>query len=174
MATNFDDRDELVCTEKCEYRGTRFKPGDRVLSDHPAAARLPECFRKLDPKRDDYGHTLREELQYRADQIERLERDAVAREEYFARRRRLGSEEAFWRDSADLLAHLETRAPSDLDRLPDPAREAEEEERVAALRRERLADPGDDRFWEETLPLLERHAGYNVMPAEIRELEDES
>jgi len=158
VKTRFDDQCEMVCVRDCFYAGTNFTAGRSViLGSHPALHHLAEHFEPLTaentPKR---SSTLREQLERRANRVEELDQHAAAervRVEQEKSRRALASEDAFWERSAELL---ETRVfAAD---LPDPAAEeiAEkraQEERIAALPED------DERFWDETMTMLERPRG---------------
>lgn len=172
MKTRFDDRAELLCTEGCYYEKSEFKAGESVvLSDHPAVRRMPENFEPLTAENAPTGLScsLREELEFRAQRIEEMSLSAVQEKKKHSSSERRQTEAAFWRDAAEILS--QSRAP-DLDRLPDPAAEAEEEAALEEGRRQRLPHPDSLRFWDEAEALVERHDAAQVFSHELREQTD--
>jgi hypothetical protein len=176
MKTRYDDRDELLCTQDCEYDGTVLRAGEVILSGHPAARFMPENFKPLSveeavemAEKAGRRYSLREEHEVMARRVEELARQEV-REKY--EKERAGnqseacSEGAFWDSTARFM---ENRALPDLDEIGDPAREAEEEHLVEQQRIAQLPDPAGERFWDEAEALIQRIRAEEIFPAHLRE-----
>lgn len=146
-------------------------PGARSFSPTtPSSVGCRSAFEQLDPSNPpERNCTLAEELEFRTRRMEELDRH-TARERMRERARRVQDEGAFWRETAEFLAADEAMR---IDDLPDPAAEIEEEALIQEQRIARLPDPDGQRFWDETLELLQREAAQRIFPDELRRADGE-